>query len=172
MNFSWSPFPMERSTKTPQKFGENLEQNSGRKFEEFGKLSFCNFCEPKLFTTTGADESRRSTGSLQKGGVQKGGFGGCSPVPRTGTRIHSDVPRYQDPEQGYIRMFPRHQNLERGYIRRNHPFSKPPFCFLSSSTGKISTADNFPGNARELPEIITSTGAKFWWTFCSSVLHW
>ena len=25
-------------------------------------------------------------------GFTKGGFGGCSPVPRAGTRVHSDVP--------------------------------------------------------------------------------
>ena len=28
----------------------------------------------------------------QKGGFQKGGFGGCSPGTKTGTRVHSDVP--------------------------------------------------------------------------------
>ena len=27
---------------------------------------------------------------------------GCSPVPKTGTRAHSDVGRYQEPERGYI----------------------------------------------------------------------
>ena len=42
----------------------------------------------------------------QKGGFQKSGFGGCSPVSKTGTRVHSDVPRYQTPERGYMRMFP------------------------------------------------------------------
>ena len=31
----------------------------------------------------------------KKGGFQKGGFGGCSPVRKTETRVHSDVPRYQ-----------------------------------------------------------------------------
>ena len=29
VNFFWSPFPTKRSTKTPQKFGENSERNSG-----------------------------------------------------------------------------------------------------------------------------------------------
>ena len=29
------------------------------------------------------------------GGSQQGGFGGCSPVPKTGTRVLSDVPRYK-----------------------------------------------------------------------------
>ena len=45
--FFWSPFLMKRSRKTPQKLGENSEQNSaqnsGRKFEKFVKLSLCNF---------------------------------------------------------------------------------------------------------------------------------
>ena len=31
VNFFWSPFPTKRSTKTPRKFGENSEQNWGRK---------------------------------------------------------------------------------------------------------------------------------------------
>ena len=44
---SWNT---KRSTKTPQKkFGENSEQysgqNSGRKFEKFGELLFCNFSD-------------------------------------------------------------------------------------------------------------------------------
>ena len=43
---------------------------------------------------------------------------GCSPVSKTGTKVHSDVPRHQKPEQRYI--------------RQNHPFTKPPFCFLSN----------------------------------------
>ena len=54
----------------------------------------------------------------QKGGFQKGGFGGCSPAPKPGTRLHSDVPRHQKPE--------------RGYIRQNCPFTEPPFCCLSN----------------------------------------
>ena len=28
-----------------------------------------------------------------------GGFGGCSPVPKNGTRVHSDVARYQTRER-------------------------------------------------------------------------
>ena len=45
VKFFWSPFPTKRSTKTPKKIGENSEQNSGQKFEKFGKLSFCDFSE-------------------------------------------------------------------------------------------------------------------------------
>ena len=34
------------------------------------------------------------------GGSQKGGFGGCSSVPQTGTRVHSDVPRTKNQKEG------------------------------------------------------------------------
>ena len=50
-------------------------------------------------------------GGSQKGCFQKCGFGRCSPVPTTGTRAHSDVPRHQKPERGDIRMFPGTKNL-------------------------------------------------------------
>ena len=48
--FVWSPFPTERSTRTPQKIRENSEQKFGakfgRKFEKNGgELSFCNFSD-------------------------------------------------------------------------------------------------------------------------------
>ena len=46
----------------------------------------------------------------------------CSPVPKTGTRLHSDVRRHQKPE--------------RGHIRQNHPLTKPPFSFLSNRSQK------------------------------------
>ena len=48
-------------------------------------------------------------GGSQKSGFQKAGFGGCSPVPKKGTKIHSvtfgcsTVPKT---ERRYIRMFP------------------------------------------------------------------
>ena len=52
VNLFCSPFPTKRSTKTPQtfrgKFGANPGQNSGRKFEKFGELSFCNFSDLTL----------------------------------------------------------------------------------------------------------------------------
>ena len=55
VNLFWSPFPTKRSTETPQKFGENSEQNSvqnsGRKFEKFGAFSFCDFSDLKHFKT-------------------------------------------------------------------------------------------------------------------------
>ena len=42
MNFFWSPSPTKRSTKSPREIRENSEQkkgqNSGQKFEKFGKL--------------------------------------------------------------------------------------------------------------------------------------
>ena len=45
---------------------------------------------------------------------QKGGFGGCSPRTKTGTRVHSDVLPERKPERGYIRMFPRNENRNEG----------------------------------------------------------
>ena len=57
VNFIWSPFPTKRSTKTPQKiqwkFGAEFGKNSGRKFEKFGELSFCNFSDLKIRSVFG-----------------------------------------------------------------------------------------------------------------------
>ena len=58
---------------------------------------------------------------------QKGGFGGCSPGAKTGTRVHSDVPRERKPERGCVRMFPRNENQNEGTsaqtaLLRNRPF--------------------------------------------------
>ena len=75
---------------------------------------------------------RTSLGGSQKGWFPKGWFWrmfpstkkpnegtfGCSPAPKNGTKVHSDVSRYR--------------KMERGYIRQNHPFTKLPFCFLST----------------------------------------
>ena len=41
--FSGLRLPRSEARKVLEKFGENSGQNSGRKFEKFGKLSFCNF---------------------------------------------------------------------------------------------------------------------------------
>ena len=78
--------------------------------------------------------------NLKRVVFHKGGFGGCSPGTKTGTKVHSDVLLERKPERGYIRMFPRktgtgvhsdvppEQKPERGHIRQNRPFTKPPFC--------------------------------------------
>ena len=50
----------------------------------------------------------------EKGGFQKGGFGGYSPVPKTGRRIHSDGALYHKPEQGYVQMVPCTTNRNEG----------------------------------------------------------
>ena len=64
----------------------------------------------------------------------KGGFGECSPVRKTGTRVHSDVPWYAKPERGYMRMFPGTKNRNEGtFAKALNPFTKLPFCFLSKS---------------------------------------
>ena len=43
--FSGLRFPRSKAQKLLKYFGENSEQNSGWKFEKFGKLSFCNFSD-------------------------------------------------------------------------------------------------------------------------------
>ena len=62
VNFFWSPSPTNRSTKSPRKirgkFGANSGQNSGRKFEKFGKLSFCDFSDLKLCGPFGLETPR------------------------------------------------------------------------------------------------------------------
>ena len=45
VSFFWPPSPTKQSTKSPRKIRRNSGQNSGRKFEKFGKLSFCNFSD-------------------------------------------------------------------------------------------------------------------------------
>ena len=52
----------------------------------------------------------------------------CSPDTKNRTEKNSDVPQYQKPE--------------RGYIRQDRPFTKPPFCFLS--TIDFSERPHFP----------------------------
>ena len=68
VNFFWSPFPTKRSTKTPQKIGENSERNSGRNpgrnFEKFGKLSFCNFSD--LTNRESPRRNRENPGNIRK----------------------------------------------------------------------------------------------------------
>ena len=99
----------------------------------------CGPCQSGL----GGDYSKKAPlliGGSQKGDFQKGGFWRmfpgtqsrnegtfeCSLVPKTETRAHSGVPRYQKPESGCI--------------RQNHPFTKPPFlCFLSILAGLYTT---------------------------------
>ena len=62
---------------------------------------------------------------------QKGGFGGCAPRTKTGTRVHSDVPPERKLERGYVRIFPRNEN-------RNEVHSpKPPFY----ETAPLSSSD-------------------------------
>ena len=74
-----------------------------------------------------------------KGGFQKGGFGGCSPVPKTGTRVHSDVPRYQKTERRYIRMFPGTKNRNEGTPCPSFPWF---FCFYQGKP--LNLPRNFP----------------------------
>ena len=79
------------------------------------------------------------------GGFQKGGFGGCSPGTKTGTRARSPKPPFyetallspSEPLFGVDKRVvskrvvsadvPPERKPERGYVRQNHLFTKPPF---------------------------------------------
>ena len=82
-----------------------------------------------------------SIGATQKGGFQKDSF----LAPDTGTRVHSDVPRHQRLERGYIRMFP-------GAKKRNEgTFAKTALLFpLESRRGIVG-----------LPGLAESHGGSF-----------
>ena len=81
---------------------------------------------------------------------QKGGFGGCSPGTKTGTRARSQVTPERKPERGCVRMFPRNENRNEGTFacspgtktgtRADSP--KPPFC----ETALLSPDDSFSGD--------------------------
>ena len=83
-------------------------------------------------------------GGSPKGGFQKGGFGGCPPGTKTGTRVHSPKPPFWKPlfylpvslfgvdkrvvsKRVVLADVPPERKPERGHIRQNHPFTKPPF---------------------------------------------
>ena len=97
----------------------------GLEFAPFGGFFFAFSFVFVWFSSFFCVFLRFSLGGSQKGGVQKCGFGRCSPVPKTGTRVHSDVLRYQ--ERGYMRMFSGTKNRHEGTfaktgILRNRPF--------------------------------------------------
>ena len=50
-----------------------------------------------------------------------------------GTRILKMERRTPKPQRGYKKRNDGRQKPERGYIRHNHPFTKLPLCFLSTS---------------------------------------
>ena len=95
-----------------------------------------------------------SIGGSQEGGFQKGGFGGCSPGTKTGTRVRSPKPPFWKPPFYLpVTLFgvdkrvvskrvvsadvPPERNPERGYVRQNHPFTKPPFYLPVSLDGAV-----------------------------------
>ena len=98
VNFFWSPFPTKRSTKTPQKFGENSERNSGRnpgqKFEKFGELSFCDFSDLNNFHKDCASPDIERHGNLSPHHRPK--IAGFSSV--RGFLIASEKKRFSHPE--------------------------------------------------------------------------
>ena len=96
-------------------------------------------CRPRA-----AMKPKKNQKRVKKGGFQKGGFGGCSPGTKTGTRVRSPKPPFyetallspSDPFWGRQRVVskrvvsadvPPERKPERGYVRQNRPFTKPPF---------------------------------------------
>ena len=73
----------------------------------------------------------RENRGFAKGWFPKGRFWRMFPGTKTGTRVHSHVPPVPKSGTRVHSNVPRYQKLERGNIHQNHPFSKPPFCFLS-----------------------------------------
>ena len=83
---------------------------------------------------TKQDKSGRTIGP-QKGGLQKGGFGGCSLDPPK--RNEGTKPERQTPKTGtrVEKKERRYRKLEGGRIRQNHPFTKPPFFISGPKIG-------------------------------------
>ena len=118
--------------------GGNVLQ-SGLSKTTFGGLRNWGWSGRCLFLLREMTESRQKIG-----GSQKGGFGGCSPGTKTGTRVRSPKPPFWKPPFYLpVTLFgvdkrvvskrvvsadvPPERKPERGYIRQNHPFTKPPF---------------------------------------------
>ena len=112
----------EQIGKIPENSGKSQKGRKGTKKEgrvQIGKPPRLN--PPPRLAALEPSIKNEIRGFARQGGFQKGGFGGCPPVPKTGTRVHSDVPRYQKPEQGCMRMFPGTKTGTRAHS------PKPPF---------------------------------------------
>ena len=101
-------FFTERDLSNPKLILECLELKEGKsamngaEFRGFAKGWFPEGWVSRMFPGT----KNRNEGTF-----------GCSPGTKNRNKGTFGCSRYQKPE--------------RGYIRENHPFSKPPFCFLS-----------------------------------------
>ena len=97
-------------------------------------LQYCAACRAIALYHPGANLSicdSQEYGSCYSGVdkrvvFQKGGFGGCSPGTKTGTRVYSDVLPERKPQRGYDRMFPWNENRNEGTfakttLLRNRP---------------------------------------------------
>ena len=78
-------------------------------------------------TQTWLCKIRVSLELAERGGFQKGGFVGCSPALKPEARAHSDVPRHQKQERGYIRRFPGTERLDKGAFAKTALLRKRPF---------------------------------------------
>ena len=92
--FVWSPFPTKRSAKTPQKFGEDSEQNSGqnrgRKFEKFVEVYSRKRAEYCFESTVLEERTHWASLSFGANSVSSGG-NSASSLWRTKSRLRSSL---------------------------------------------------------------------------------
>ena len=105
--------------------GRTTASCMGRREEKLQKLNLNALLDG--FSLGGPSGVRNLCGSSQKGGFQKGGFGGCSldpqnrnegtkngmTAPKNGTRVPKRNDGTKKPERGYKKS-------------QHHPFTKPP----------------------------------------------
>ena len=75
-------------------------------------------------------------GWFPKGWFPKGGFGRRFQDSKNRTRVQKTEQQTPKPERGYKKTEQWSPKPERGHIRQNHPFTKPPSCFLSIFKGQ------------------------------------
>ena len=87
-------------------------------------------------------EGQGTRGFARQGGFQKGGFGGCSPVPNKPERGYIRMfPWYQEPERGYIRMFPGTKNRKEGTFAKTTLFRNRLFVSSRNTSTVIYLQD-------------------------------
>ena len=94
--------------------------STGRDFLSSTPVTGCHHCSSAAAKTRAA--KTRFGGSQKRVVSKKGGFGGYSPVPKTGTRVRSHVPPEQNRNDGDVHMFPRNENRNEGTFSPKPPF--------------------------------------------------
>ena len=120
----------------------------------------------------------------QKGGFQKGGFGGCSPGTKTGTRVRSPKPPFYEtallsfndpfwglyakgwfPKGWFRRMFPRNENRNEGTFAKTTLLETALLSFndlLGSVRGFLR---KFQGNPGKTSVVACSCSFELWDSF-------